>query len=108
MNLGSHLQYLRDAVNRLHDEEDDYIENFILDIPLNPIALAFISVWHFIFACLYACLVIMTRQKEVHQESKNVIIQESISETLNDSSPVLNGHQPPVAGEQPPLAGDYI
>ena len=108
MNLGSHLQYLRDAVNRLHDEEDDFIENFILDIPLNPIALAFISVWHFIFACLYACLVIMTRKKELHQESQNITIQESISETLQNSSPVLNGHQPPVAGEQPPLAGDHI
>ena len=108
MSLGSHLQYLRDAIDRLHDEEDNYVESFILDIPLNPIALVFISVWHFVFACLYVCLVIATRQKAVHQELENDTIQESVTETLPDSSPVFNGNQPPVTGEQPPLAGDQI
>ena len=96
MSLGSHLQYLRDAIDRLHDEEDNYIESFILDIPLNPIALAFISVWHFVFACLYVCLVIATRQKA---ESENDTTHESVTETLPDSSPVFNGNQLPVAGE---------
>merc|ERR1711935_324753 len=65
VTFGSHLQYLQDAIDRLHLEEDDFIEQFILDIPLNPFALIFIGLWHFVFGCLYICLIVSTRQKKL-------------------------------------------
>ena len=52
-----------DAVQKLHDEEDQFMDNFILEIPINPVALVFICIWHFLFGCLYMVLIAVTKRE---------------------------------------------